>query len=197
MEAQIKLATQGRDKYLSRGKYDKEFFELVKDDEDNQQWADRYGWDFSKSFEDQDFMKEALEDDEEIYRGYRIFKNNDKFLIMDGKNYYGPDAAGFDNKEAAKKWLDDNKEEDGTIIAKDTKEYHEIEKELDEAEEEDKGDWERSLQSVYEHLEELGKKEEFDELMKDLFNNDVTDEKVYNLLETDIDWVYNMLDIEE
>lgn len=62
-------------------------------------------------------LKESVEKDEVVYRGYRIFKcqSNGKYLIMDGKNYYGPDAAGFDSIKEAKKWLDKNRKEKGTM----------------------------------------------------------------------------------
>lgn len=61
LESQVKLGIQGSDRYLGRGKYDEEFFNIVRDNReegDDEKYKERYGWDFNKPFKEHDFMKD-------------------------------------------------------------------------------------------------------------------------------------------
>ena len=61
LEKQVKLGIQGSDRYLGRGKYDEEFFNIIRDNReegDDEKYKERYGWDFNKPFKEHDFMKD-------------------------------------------------------------------------------------------------------------------------------------------
>lgn len=60
LERQTQLGIQGRDRYLKRGQYDEDYFNLVRDNRepgDDEKYKERYGWDFNKPFAEHDFMK--------------------------------------------------------------------------------------------------------------------------------------------
>ena len=63
LENQIQLAEQGSERYLKRGKWDEEWFNMLNDkeydwDEDTKKrYSEKYGWDFSKPWEEQEHMK--------------------------------------------------------------------------------------------------------------------------------------------
>ncbi len=61
LKHQIQLAIQGSDRYLKRGKYDEDYFNIVRDNRepgDDEKYKERYGWDFNKPFAEHDFMKD-------------------------------------------------------------------------------------------------------------------------------------------
>ena len=61
LKHQIQLGIQGSDRYLKRGKYDEDYFNIIKDNRepgDDEKYKERYGWDFNKPFADHDFMKD-------------------------------------------------------------------------------------------------------------------------------------------
>lgn len=73
LERQTQLGIQGADRYLKRGKYDEEFFNIVKDSRekgDDEHYKQLYGWDFNKPFAEHDFMKN------DPYQKYLLSKQN-------------------------------------------------------------------------------------------------------------------------
>lgn len=61
-----KYHNSGTERWLGRGKYDKEFFDIIRDknmsdDEDRAKYSKKYGWNFDKNFEDQGFDDEWMD----------------------------------------------------------------------------------------------------------------------------------------
>ena len=74
LEKQVKLGIQGSDRYLGRGKYDEEFFNIIRDNReegDDEKYRERYGWDFNKPFKEHDFMKDDPYEKWKSEREYR------------------------------------------------------------------------------------------------------------------------------
>lgn len=60
-DAQYELGVRGADRYLGRGKYDEDFFNIIRDNReegDDQKYKELYGWDFNKPFKEHDFIKD-------------------------------------------------------------------------------------------------------------------------------------------
>lgn len=62
-DSQHMLGIQGQDRYLKRGMYDEDFYNMLKDpqygfdDDIRKRYSEKYGWDFNKPFAEHDFMK--------------------------------------------------------------------------------------------------------------------------------------------
>ena len=73
LKSQTQLGIQGADRYLKRGKYDEEFFNIMKESRekgDDEHYKQLYGWDFNKPFAEHDFMKDYP------YQKYLLAKQN-------------------------------------------------------------------------------------------------------------------------
>ena len=63
LKSQIELAEQGSERYLKRGKWDEEFFNIMNDkeydfdDDTKKKYSEKYGWDFNKPWNEQEHIK--------------------------------------------------------------------------------------------------------------------------------------------
>lgn len=67
LQHQVEIAEQGRERYLKRGKWDEGWFKMLSDesyewdDDTKQHYTEKYGWDFSKPWEEQEHVKSEKE----------------------------------------------------------------------------------------------------------------------------------------
>lgn len=108
LKHQIQLGIQGSDRYLKRGKYDEDYFNIIRDNRepgDDEKYKERYGWDFNKPFAEHDFMKD------DPYLKYQQSKQKPAPKPYNGKLRY---KIGYGGMYYPVK-------EDGTYLGKDIK----------------------------------------------------------------------------
>lgn len=87
LKRQIQLGIQGSDRYLKRGKYDEDYFNVIRDNReegDDEKYKERYGWDFNKPFAEHDFMKDdpylKYQQSKQKQTGTEAFDNLKKYV---------------------------------------------------------------------------------------------------------------------